>query len=179
MKALKLGLVVSLVALFFIACSTDTTNNNANPAANRNSSSAGTVAPPAASSTATANANSPGGPASGTGNTPAPATNANSAAAQTATNSNTKGATKPASNIDAAALFAANKCTGCHGADGKGNPNIKDVPNFTNAAWQKKTPDADMIKTIKNGHKPMPAYKDKLNDQEIQALIAYVRSFAK
>ncbi|HEX8183625.1 MAG TPA: c-type cytochrome [Blastocatellia bacterium] len=178
MKALKLGLVVSLVALFFIACGNDRTNNNANPTTNQNSPSAGTVAPPATSGSATANGNSPGGPGSATGNPPAPATNANSAA-RAGGNSNTAGATGTASNIDAAALYVANKCTGCHGADGKGNPNIKEVPNFTDAAWQKKTPDADMIKTIKNGHKPMPAYKDKLNDQEIQAIVAYVRSFAK
>jgi mono/diheme cytochrome c family protein len=56
---------------------------------------------------------------------------------------------------------------------------MKGVPNFSDAAWQKKESDAEFIKTIKNGHKPMPAYKDKLNDDEIRALVAYVRSFAK
>lgn len=178
MKAMKLGLVVSLVALSFIGCSTDTTNNNANPGANRNGSSSPTVAPPATSSGATANANSPGGPGSGSGNAPAPATNAN-AAATAAANSNAAGGSTAVANIDAAGLFAANKCTGCHGADGKGNPNIKKAPNFTDSAWQKKTTDAEMIEAIKNGDKPMPAYKDKLNEQEIRALVAYVRSFAK
>ncbi|HVG22304.1 MAG TPA: c-type cytochrome [Blastocatellia bacterium] len=185
MKALKLGLVVSLVALFFVACGTDAPNNNANPSANHNGTSSPTVAPPTTSSGATgnsgatANSNTPGGPGSGSGNAPAPATNANVAATGTAANSNAKGGAAPASNVDAAALFAANKCTGCHGADGKGNPNIKDVPNFTDAAWQKKTTDAEMIKTIANGDKPMPAYKDKLSEEQIKALVAYVRSFAK
>jgi mono/diheme cytochrome c family protein len=177
MKAMKLGLVVSLVALFSIACGTDTTNNNGGTGANRNSSASPSVAPP--SSGASANANSPGGPGSGSGNAPAPATNANIAATGTAANSNRAGGTTPVSTADAAALFAANKCTGCHGADGKGNPNIKGVPNFTDAAWQKKTTDAEMIKTINNGHKPMPAYKDKLSEEQIKALVAYVRSFAK
>jgi mono/diheme cytochrome c family protein len=176
MKAMKLGLVVSLVALFFIACGNDTTSNNSNAGANQNSSSAGSVAPPATPA-ATGNANSPGGPGSSTGNPAAPATNANIAATGGARNSNS-GASAGA-NIDAAALFVANKCTGCHGTDGKGNPNMKDVPNFVDTAWQKKTPDAEMVNTIKNGVKPMPAYKDKLNDQEIRALVAYVRSFAK
>jgi mono/diheme cytochrome c family protein len=178
MKALKLGLVVSLAAFFSIACGNDSTSNNANLGTNRNSSSP-TVAPPSTSSSATANTNSPGGPGSGSGNAPAPATNANVAATGAAGNSNAPGGTTAGSNIDAAALFAANKCVGCHGADGKGNPNIKKVPNFTDAAWQKKTTDAEMIKTIENGDKPMPAYKDKLNEQEIRALVAYVRSFAK
>jgi|SRR5215216_6204837 len=177
MKAMKLGLVVSLVALFFIACSSDKAGNNANPGANQNSSSSGTVAPPATPGTATGNANSPGGPGSSSGNPPAPATNANTAATGGAANSNS--GANAGSNIDAAALFVANKCTGCHGADGKGSPNVKDVPNFADAAWQKKTPDAEMINAIKNGDKPMPAYKDKLNEQEIRALVAYVRSFAR
>jgi mono/diheme cytochrome c family protein len=181
MKAMKLGLVVSLVALSFIGCGTDATNNNANPSANRNGSPSPTVAPPATSSGATANANSPAGPGSGSGNAPAPATNANTAATA-AGNSNAAGGATAVANVDAAALFntgAAPKCASCHGADGKGNPNIKKVPNFTDPAWQKKTTDADMIETIKNGDKPMPAYKDKLNEQEIKALVAYVRSFAK
>jgi mono/diheme cytochrome c family protein len=177
MKALKLGLVVSLAAIFFVACSTDTPNNNATTGANQNASSAGVVAPPATSGNATANANAPSGPGSSTGNPPAPATNANAAAAAASRNSNSGAGAGP--NIDAAALFVANKCTGCHGADGKGNPNIKDVPNFADAAWQKKTPDAEMINAIRNGDKPMPAYKDKLNEQEIRALVAYVRTFAK
>jgi mono/diheme cytochrome c family protein len=178
MKALKLGLVFSLVALFSIACGTDTTSNNGNRGTNQNSSSP-TVAPPATSSSGTSNANSPGGPGSGSGNAPAPATNANMAATSGAANSNTPGGTTAISNVDAPALFAANKCTGCHGADGKGNPNIKKVPDFTDAAWQKKTTDAEMIKTIENGDKPMPAYKDKLNEAQIRALVAHVRSFAK
>ncbi|HEX8090310.1 MAG TPA: c-type cytochrome, partial [Blastocatellia bacterium] len=166
---------------FFVACGTDTPNNNANPGANHNSSSSPTVAPPTTSSSSggAANANSPGGPGSGSGNAPPPATNANLAAAAAAANSNARGGTTPASSADAAALFAANKCTGCHGPDGKGNPNIKDVPNFTDAAWQKKTTDAEMTKTINDGHKPMPAYKDKLSQEQIKALVAYVRSFAK
>lgn len=115
-------------------------------------------------------------------NSPSPvaATPANTNAAPT--NSNASG---PATTIDAAALFnndSAPKCAGCHQADGKGNPamkaNMKDLPDFTDAAWQKKATDAKMIETIANGHKPMPAYKDKLTEDQIKALVAYVRKFA-
>jgi cytochrome c oxidase cbb3-type subunit 3 len=70
-------------------------------------------------------------------------------------------------------------CAGCHGADGKGKPAFKDIPDFTNAAWQAKETDAELIETIKNGHKPMPAYKDKLSDDQVKALVAYVRQFAR
>ena len=192
MKALKIGLVVSLAAVFFLACTTEQANNNANQNSNQSSTSPTAVAPPAATggASATANTNSPGGPGSGSGNPPA-AANANLAAGGATRNTNTTPAgvtappsspTAPASNIDAAALYnteSAPKCASCHGADGKGNPNIPKVPNFTDAAWQKKTTDAKMIANIKNGDKPMPPYKDKLNDAQIKALVAYIRAFAK
>jgi len=148
MKALKLGLVVSLFALFCVACGTqESTNSNTAPAANRNA---------------------------------APATPTSTAPAA---NSNAAGASKAATTVDAAALFnndSAPKCASCHEADGKGKKAIsKDMPDFTDAAWQKKANDAEMVETIKNGHKPMPAYKDKLSDDQIKALVAYIRKFAK
>jgi cbb3-type cytochrome c oxidase subunit III len=80
-------------------------------------------------------------------------------------------------NVNAADLFAAQKCTTCHGADGKGK--LKGVPDFTDAAWQKKQTDTEMIETIKKGHKPMPPYEGKITDDQITALVAYVRSFGK
>jgi mono/diheme cytochrome c family protein len=145
MKALKLGLVVSLAVLFCVACGTqETTNSNTAPAANKNAATPAST-PPA--------------------------------------NTNAAGASKAATSVDAAALYnndSAPKCASCHEADGKGKKAIsKDMPDFTDAAWQKKENDADLIETIKNGHKPMPAYKDKLNDDQIKALVAYVRKFAK
>ena len=88
-----------------------------------------------------------------------------------------KPAPTAASNVNAADLFAAQKCTGCHGADGKGK--LKGSPDFTDAAWQKKQTDAEMVETIKKGHKPMPAYEDKLSNDQITALVAYVRGLGK
>jgi mono/diheme cytochrome c family protein len=117
----------------------------------------------------------------------APAANKNTAAATpaptTPPNANAAGASKAATTVDAAALFnndSAPKCASCHEANGKGKKAIsKDMPDFTDAAWQKKANDAEMIENIKNGHKPMPAYKDKLSDDQIKALVAYIRKFAK
>jgi cytochrome c oxidase cbb3-type subunit 3 len=84
--------------------------------------------------------------------------------------------TEPKAN--GAALYAAQKCGGCHGPDGKGK--IKGVPDFSDPAWQKKTTDAAMTEQIKKGKLPkMPAYEGKLSDAEIKALIGYIRSFAK
>jgi mono/diheme cytochrome c family protein len=57
---------------------------------------------------------------------------------------------------------------------------MKGAPDFTNADWQAKESDADLIEGIKKGDPPkMPPYKDKLNDDQIKSLVAYVRSFAK
>lgn len=170
MSALKTGLTVALAALFSIACTSapETTNQNRNAAspstgataqpANANTGEPGAAATTPAAATANANQASPASPAAGYGNR-----NAGS---------------KTATTVDAASLYVAQKCLGCHGPDGKGK--VKGVPDFTDAAWQKKESDADLISQIKKGAPPkMPSYKDKLNDAEIKALVAYVRAFAK
>jgi mono/diheme cytochrome c family protein len=78
--------------------------------------------------------------------------------------------------INAAAIFTAQKCDTCHGTDGKGK--VKGVPNFTDAAWQQKETDVALANGIKKGKVPkMPAYESKLSEAEITALVAYVRTF--
>ncbi|MEK6301241.1 MAG: cytochrome c [Acidobacteriota bacterium] len=169
MRVLKTALVISSAVLFSIACSTsETTNHNANQSAP--TAAANTNTAPASAS---ANVNSGAvSPASATANTSQPAKTADEK------KKDDKASTaKPASNIDAAALFTSNKCATCHGADGKGK--IKGARDFTDAAWQKKESDAELAAVIKNGKKPMPPYGDKLKEDEIRALVAYVRSFAK
>ncbi len=78
---------------------------------------------------------------------------------------------------DGSAIYK-QKCSMCHGPDGKGFPAIK-TPNLTDPKWQTSVPDKDMVDVIKNGKKgtPMPAFADKLKDDEIQAVIKYIRSF--
>jgi cbb3-type cytochrome c oxidase subunit III len=97
----------------------------------------------------------------------------------TAGGNNANAANPPSAAGDGAALYQATGCAICHGADGKGNPQMKDIPNFADAAWQKKTNDAAMINVIKNGKPPMPAYKNRLTDEQTKALVAYIRAFAK
>lgn len=78
---------------------------------------------------------------------------------------------------DAAAIFKQN-CSMCHRVDGKGFPALK-TPDFTDPKWQASQKDKDLEEAIKNGRKgtPMPAFSGKLKDDEIQALVVYVRSF--
>ena len=93
-----------------------------------------------------------------------------------------KNATAPESEApvsEAAALYKSSGCVLCHGADGKGNATMKEIPNFSDPAWQTNAQDAEMTTVIKNGRPPMPAYKTRLTDEQIKELISYLRGFAK
>lgn len=84
---------------------------------------------------------------------------------------------KPA--VDGGALFKT-KCVSCHGKDAKGNPNLAKMfkladPAVMNLTATKKT-DADLAKVVLAGRNKMPAFKGKLTDEEISAVIGYVRS---
>jgi mono/diheme cytochrome c family protein len=79
---------------------------------------------------------------------------------------------------DAAGDYKA-KCQVCHGPDGKGSAagqklGAKDFhsPEVT------KMSDAEMIKITKEGstNKKMPAFGGKLTDDQIKALVTYIRS---
>ncbi len=77
---------------------------------------------------------------------------------------------------DAGPLFK-EKCSMCHGADGKGFAAIK-TPDFTDPKWQASMTDKEITEVITNGKKgtPMPAFGGKLSGEEIQNLVAFIRS---
>ena len=73
------------------------------------------------------------------------------------------------------------KCVICHGADGLGTtPSGKALKaaSFKDPAIVK-TPNAELIATVKSGKNKMPAYAGKLTDAEITATIAYIRTLQK
>ena len=75
----------------------------------------------------------------------------------------------------------AKSCAMCHGVDGKGKAAAK-TKDYTSAAAQSAVTDEAAFKAIKEGFKPekgpvMKAFADKLSDDEIKALVAYVRAF--
>lgn len=82
--------------------------------------------------------------------------------------------------IDTKKLFKTH-CLPCHGEDGKSTDLGKGLgaPDFTNAEWQKTKPDTRFVEQILNGSEKMFPFKDKLNMEEVQALVVYVRQFAK
>ena len=151
MKDLKTGFVVAFAVIFSIACgmSNEPANKNATPKANTNASNAGQVAAVA---------------------------NTNQSAVMEGGNGSLNTPKKESSSTDTAKVFG-EKCAMCHGENGKGI--TKGTPDLTNAAWQKKETDAEFADMIKVGKKPMPAFGDKLSDEQIKALVQYVRGFAK
>jgi cytochrome c oxidase cbb3-type subunit 3 len=80
---------------------------------------------------------------------------------------------------EGAAIFKKN-CMMCHGADGKGFSALK-TPDFTDPKWQSSTKDKEMREVIKNGKKGtmMQAFGGQLKDEQISAVIAYIRSLKK
>lgn len=83
-----------------------------------------------------------------------------------------RAATKP----DGAAIYK-QRCSMCHGVDGKGFSAIK-TPDMTDPKWQESVKDSQMTEMIKNGKKgtPMLAFGDKLKDDEIRVVVEYIRS---
>ena len=90
------------------------------------------------------------------------------AAAQTA---------RPTSNRPVQELYVQN-CQMCHMPDG--NAAIKDM-NFADGEWKHGTVIKTQVKIVADGvpGTAMMAFKDRLSDAEILALVKYVRNFDK
>jgi mono/diheme cytochrome c family protein len=81
---------------------------------------------------------------------------------------------------DPAACYRKN-CHRCHGADGKGTEAREGgvpTPDFTRRSWQEKRTDDQLLVSILDGKgTDMPAFQDKLSNQEAKALVSHVRKF--
>lgn len=78
---------------------------------------------------------------------------------------------------DGAAIYKS-KCARCHGADGMSHTfegKMTGAAKFDNPDVQKVT-DADLIAVVKDGKKKMPAFRKKLTDDQIAAVVAYVHT---
>jgi mono/diheme cytochrome c family protein len=89
--------------------------------------------------------------------------------------------TRSAESLDVAKLYTEN-CIACHGVDGTGKDmraKMPSIADFTNMAWQLSHTDQAITHLIQQGKEPlMPAYREKLTDQQIGALGIYIRTFA-
>jgi len=69
-------------------------------------------------------------------------------------------------------------CVACHGADGKGNP-LLGAPNLTDPVWLYGGDAATIKQTVMFGRNgQMPAWGDKLGEQRVKLLAAYVTKLA-
>ena len=95
-----------------------------------------------------------------------------SSAASTGTSSSTAAGGAENASSDGKTVFTAN-CKGCHtlkdaGATGSVGPNLDDL----------KPPKATVVRQVNNGGGPMPAFKGKLSDAQIDAVATYVSTVA-
>ncbi len=77
-----------------------------------------------------------------------------------------------------AEVFKKSNCAMCHGADGKGQtPAGKSMKagDFTSSDVQN-LKDSELQNIIENGKGKMPAYKSKLKDEEVEQIVAYIRT---
>ena len=81
---------------------------------------------------------------------------------------------------DGAAIYKS-KCAMCHGADGKGQTSMgkaQKLRDLASADVQKQT-DQELGDIILNGKAKMPPYKGKLSNEEIKALVGFIRTLKK
>jgi quinol-cytochrome oxidoreductase complex cytochrome b subunit/mono/diheme cytochrome c family protein len=87
----------------------------------------------------------------------------------------------PIQRADVARVYNDN-CAACHGVEGSGKQlraGMPTIPDLTSLAWQMSQTDLEIVHRIQDGNEPlMPAYRDKLSQQQILALAIYVRAFA-
>ena len=88
----------------------------------------------------------------------------------------------PADAADAPTVFK-KKCAPCHGPEGEPNKVFakQGVRSFKDTAWQKATDDATIEKSIREGKKGtmMASFEKQLSDEEVTALVAYIRELGK
>ncbi|MCM2315489.1 MAG: cytochrome c [Thermoanaerobaculia bacterium] len=81
----------------------------------------------------------------------------------------------------AAAAWKKGNCKMCHGDDGSGSTpagKAMGARDLRVPAVQKQT-DVEIAKIVADGRKKMPAFKNKLSEKEIAAVVSCVRSLAQ
>ena len=74
-------------------------------------------------------------------------------------------------------------CISCHGSDGKSKTSkgkFSHARDLTDAQWQADVSDERIFNSIMNGRNVrgnMPAFSDKLNENQVNSLVSFVRRF--
>jgi mono/diheme cytochrome c family protein len=78
----------------------------------------------------------------------------------------------------------ADRCENCHGEDGNGKgeraEKLSVAPtDFTDGHTMSQLTDGELFWKISEGHRPMPAFKGKLSEEERWQLVDYIRTFSQ
>src|ERR1044071_3618326 len=98
---------------------------------------------------------------------------------------NLKAAASAPSSARSASQLYSRYCVSCHGRDGTSQTKkgrFSHARNLTDAEWQDDVSDERLFNSIMNGRnvrENMPAFSNKLNDQEAESLVSFVRHFRK
>ena len=91
----------------------------------------------------------------------------------------------PSEQVAAGQQLYLKNCASCHGRNGQGGPGndlIPAAPSLTGDKWDHGSTDQAIFDNIKNGIAPdfnMVPFKDKLKDDEIKSIVAFIRSLDK
>lgn len=81
--------------------------------------------------------------------------------------------------FDAKAAYM-KSCAPCHGNDGTGGESaLPGLPNFKDTKWQQRRSDQQITDAIAKGKGTMPPWKDKLSEDQIKSMTAFVRKLAE
>jgi mono/diheme cytochrome c family protein len=83
--------------------------------------------------------------------------------------------------VDPAVIYA-QMCSRCHGADGHGDPQIRQqlpVRDFSDPVFQARASNDDVARVIMAGKGQMPSFGGMLSQPKIQSLSGYVRRLGK
>lgn len=83
--------------------------------------------------------------------------------------------------VDPGVIYA-QMCARCHGADGRGDPQIRQqlpVRDFSDPVFQARASNDDVARVIMAGKGQMPSFGGMLSQPKIQSLSGYVRRLGK
>ncbi len=103
------------------------------------------------------------------------------ASLHTASSTKLARATFPQKVANTNVLFKTN-CASCHGKDGRARTfkaKFNHARDLTDPKWQAAITDEHMYESILHGKEKMPAFGKKLSENEVAALVTYVRALTR
>ena len=94
-------------------------------------------------------------------------------------------ASQPATSARPAPQLFRRYCVSCHGSDGRSKTSkgkYSHARDLTDVEWHEDVTDERIFNSIMNGRNVrgnMPSFSNKLNEQEVESLVGFVRKFKR